>query len=76
MNKTITVYLTRSSEVAILLSIALQTMGDTGLDNLHISHGKVNDRNDYIPRIYAEEGYFHCMAEYDSPCHKYELIFA
>ena len=69
------IYLTRSHEVALLLSEANRVY--LGKDNLYsTSSGSVN-RDCRVPSLYHDKGYFYCILEYrDLETPKYELVFA
>ena len=75
MNRKYVVYLTKSSEVSSLLFAGLLRELE-GKPNLEVSCGHTDDGEDCIPAMYANKGYFCCIASYDNDKPEYELIFA
>jgi hypothetical protein len=70
------IYLTKSLEVARLISEAMLARKEKGENIYSTSSGAVN-LDCRIPSLYHGKGYFYCILEYrglEAP--KYEIVFA
>lgn len=70
------IYLTKSNEVARLISEAmLNKIGE--VENLHSTSSGAVGQDCRVPRLYHDKGYFCCILEYrDLETPKHEIIFA
>lgn len=70
------IYLTKSGEVAHLISDAMHTkIGND--ENLYSTSSGMVCQDCRIPSLYHNKGYFYCILEYkDSDAPVYEIVFA
>lgn len=69
------IYLTKSSEVASLISTA--HLEEIGKDNLASTSSGCVHKDCRIPPLYHDKGYFYCILEYRNiDSMRYEIIFA
>ena len=69
------IYLTKSREVALLISEA--SGAKIGKENLHSTSSGMVHQDCRVPSLYHDKGYFYCILEYrnlEAP--KYEIVFA
>lgn len=67
------VYLTRSADVAERIAKTFK-VGEEGVEKTSFGNGDV----DAIPKIYLDEGYFHCIITYNEEANvkPYRLVLA
>jgi hypothetical protein len=71
------IYLTRSHEVALLLSDANRARAKMDRENLYSTSSGMVCQDCRVPSLYHDKGYFYCILEYrDLETPKYELVFA